>query len=78
MTSTIATDSTSTTPPAFTTTIAVGGAGHVFTPDVVQVPVGGFVGMYPASQQGVGCGADALMQSSTSIPQITRSFERNT
>ncbi|KIW69273.1 hypothetical protein PV04_05156 [Phialophora macrospora] len=35
--------STSTTAPAFTTTIAVGGTGHYFTPDVVQVPVGGFV-----------------------------------
>ncbi|ETI25115.1 hypothetical protein G647_04487 [Cladophialophora carrionii CBS 160.54] len=35
--------STSTSSQAFTTTIAVGRAGHTFAPDVVQVPVGGFV-----------------------------------
>ncbi|KAJ9611225.1 hypothetical protein H2200_004408 [Cladophialophora chaetospira] len=34
---------TSTSSQAFTTTIAVGRAGHTFEPDVVQVPVGGFV-----------------------------------
>ncbi|EXJ60056.1 hypothetical protein A1O7_04205 [Cladophialophora yegresii CBS 114405] len=34
---------TSTSSQAFTTTIAVGRAGHTFSPDVVQVPVGGFV-----------------------------------
>ena len=53
-TTTTATDSsttgigtaTSTTSQAFTTTIAVGRAGNTFEPNVVQVPVGGFVGMY--------------------------------
>jgi hypothetical protein len=36
--------SSTTTSQAFTTTIAVGKANHAFEPNVVQVPVGGFVG----------------------------------
>ena len=44
------TTSTSASSQAFTTTISVGLAENAFSPDVVQVPVGGFVGMLPKQQ----------------------------